>query len=279
MNRHHTLTIAALVGMAILLASTTRTAAATRTIRVLWVGNSYTAGGALPEMVTQMVNEGKAGIRMVSKRAVSGGKDFQWHYESPQSTAVKQIQQEKFDFVCLQNQSAGAIVRRQAMFDYAEKFVKLIRSRGGEPVFFCTWARSDRSYNKTHEEDWTQIVGAYEELAVKHKARIALAGPAWREALKGKPNLELYQKDGSHPSIHGAYLNMCVFYATLTGKSPVGLASSRTFAKNGPKGRDGKPTIQRITIDAATAKFLQETAWAVHQRHAAAAKAPAGPGK
>jgi len=48
--------------------------AAPKTIRVLWIGNSYTAGGRLPELVAEMVNESKTGLRMISKRALSGGR-------------------------------------------------------------------------------------------------------------------------------------------------------------------------------------------------------------
>jgi len=248
--------------------------AAPKAIRVLWIGNSYTAGGRLPELVAEMVNEPKAGLRMISKRALSGGKDWRWHYDDPKSPAVKLLEAEKFDFVCLQNQSAGAIVKREPMMAYAGKFVKLIRSRGGEPVFFCTWARSYRPYNKTLAEDWRQIVSAYKELAARHNARIAPAGPAWQEALKHRPDLPLHAKDGSHPAAHGAYLNACVFYATLTGKSPVGLRSGRTFTRRGPKGKDGKGRPTKVTIDGDTARFLQQTAWRVYQQHVKAKRPP-----
>jgi len=48
--------------------------AAQKTMRVLWIGNSYTAGGRLPELVAEMVNKSEASPRMVSKRALSGGR-------------------------------------------------------------------------------------------------------------------------------------------------------------------------------------------------------------
>ena len=35
----------------------------------------------------------------------------------------------------------------------------------------------------------------------------------------------LYAKDESHPSFEGSYLIACVFFAVLTGRSPVGLAA------------------------------------------------------
>jgi len=248
--------------------------AGVKTIRVLWIGNSYTMGGNLPQRVAGMVNESKAGPRMVSRRALSGGKDFRWHHDDPKSPARTLLKNETFDFVCLQNQSAGAIVKRELMMEYAGKLVKLIRSRGAEPVFFCTWARAFRPYRKTLDEDHRQIVSAYESLARAHKARMAAAGPAWREVLKARPKLSLHAKDGSHPAAHGAYLNACVFYAALTGRSPVGLRSGRTFSRRGPKGADGRATRVQVTIDEPTARFLQETAWRVHQKFAKDAASP-----
>jgi hypothetical protein len=36
---------------------------------------------------------------------------------------------------------------------------------------------------------------------------------------------DLYDTDGSHPSLAGSYLAACVLFATLFGESPVGIAS------------------------------------------------------
>ena len=38
-----------------------------------------------------------------------------------------------------------------------------------------------------------------------------------------RPDIQLYDKDGSHPSPAGTYLTACVFYTVLSKKSPVGL--------------------------------------------------------
>jgi hypothetical protein len=245
-------------------------AAAPKTMQVLWIGNSYTAVNDLPAVVEAMVNEGHAGMRMKSHRYLSGGKDWRWHHDDPKSQAAALVRKGGFDFVVLQDQSAGAIARRKDMMDYGAKFAELIRSRGGEPVFYCTWARASRPHTGSLDEDYRLIVSGYEELARRHKAPLAPVGPAWREALRQRPKLVLHASDGSHPTPAGTYLAACVFYATLTGKSPVGLTAARTFVRYGKRDKDGKRPRTQTTIDDDTARFLQETAWAVCRQRARA---------
>ena len=64
------------------------------------------------------------------------------------------------------------------------------------------------------------------------------------------PNLVLYQPDKSHPAPGGSYLAACVFYATITGKSPVGLPGEL---------RKRFQVLVRVAPD--EARMLQEIAW------------------
>jgi len=74
--------------------------------------------------------------------------------------------------------------------------------------------------------------------------RVARVGDAWSAALAEKDPPELFDADGSHPSLAGTYLAACVVYSSLYGKSPVGNAYDY-FGK----------------VDKATAAFLQQVAW------------------
>ena len=71
----------------------------------------------------------------------------------------------------------------------------------------------------------------------------------------------LFVTDGSHPSEAGTYLAASVFYATLYGKSPVGLpATSRTTRQQPPHGPPAGAPKKEIPRDIAAR--LQELAWA-----------------
>ena len=50
------------------------------------------------------------------------------------------------------------------------------------------------------------------------------AGLAFANAIAKQPDTVLYESDKRHPSLAGTYLAACTAYATLFGKSPVGLA-------------------------------------------------------
>ena len=64
-------------------------------------------------------------------------------------------------------------------------------------------------------------IGAHTASGHLVKARV---GDAWADVRTNHPEIELYQSDGSHPSVEGTYLAACVFYGALFQKSPVGAA-------------------------------------------------------
>ena len=83
---------------------------------------------------------------------------------------------------------------------------------------------------------------AYLGIGRKLGAIVVPVGVAWQRVLAEHPEIVLHDKDKSHPNALGSYLAACVFYATLFGKTPVGLWSPAGVAPE-------------------TAKLLQATAW------------------
>ena len=67
---------------------------------------------------------------------------------------------------------------------------------------------------------------AYTQMGRQLDAFVAPVGRAWAASLKANPDISLYDDDGSHPNVYGTYLTACVFYATLTGLTPVGLGDA-----------------------------------------------------
>ncbi|HEX2506232.1 MAG TPA: hypothetical protein VHK22_08510 [Gaiellaceae bacterium] len=59
------------------------------------------------------------------------------------------------------------------------------------------------------------------EQATRLGIAVAPVGPAWAEAHRSRPELELWDGDGRHPSRAGSYLAACVFAVTL-GRSDRG---------------------------------------------------------
>jgi len=225
------------------------------TLRVLFIGNSYTGVGSLDALVPAMVNGGPSRFRMESVRSISGGKDLKYHWEA--GDALEKIRTGKFDYVILQNNSKTALEeeRRINARKYTPLFIEAILKTGATPVIYGTWAR------KNEPEKQSEINEFLLGFAGKQKALFAPVGPAWVRSLEAKSDLILHCADKSHPDGTGVYLNACVFYAVLTGESPVDVPHRTiTMRMRHPDTGKGLPYIIDVTFDEPTARHFQEVA-------------------
>lgn len=126
--------------------------------------------------------------------------------------------------------------------EWAKMHSDTVRKHKAEPVLFMSWAYEDKP------EMTAQLAEQYVIAGNTNKALVIPAGLAFGKAITKRADIALYVADKRHPSARGTYLAAATTFATLYGKSPVG----------GP---------HPATIDAATAKFLQEVAWETVQEH------------
>lgn len=179
-------------------------------IKVLFVGNSYTFFGNLPQSLATLAD--LDGVKITTRQSTIGGATWEEHWKGERDLKTTSlIKNEKWDYVVLQNHSMSTLEWPQKFNDYGQKLIDLILENGAEPILYMTWSRE---YNPLMQGTVTK---AYTALAKKNRIKVAPVGEAWREAKKLRPNLRLYYPDGSHPSILGTYLTACVFYKTITG--------------------------------------------------------------
>ncbi len=108
----------------------------------------------------------------------------------------------------------------KSFVETSKKHSDTVRKHGGQPAFFMSWAYQDKP------EMTAQLAEAYTKVGNDNKALVIPAGLAFANSIKLKPDLNLYVADKRHPSLAGTYLASVVTYATLFGKSPVGLKYS-----------------------------------------------------
>ena len=109
----------------------------------------------------------------------------------------------------------------------------------------------------------------YEEIAAELAIRVAPAGLAWARSVRERPDLNLFAPEMAdiHPNYAGSYLVACVVYATIFGRSPVGLSfrPADLYPDLDPADPKFEKWAQKlydqITISDADIAFLQRIAW------------------
>ena len=218
----------------LLLFATTRGTYAAEPLRVLFVGNSYTYGHKLPQLVARMAKAGK--VQEIEQKSVTGGgMTLEGHWKK--GAALERIKSGKWDVVVLQDQSMRPVVDPAATKEFGRLFDAEIKKAGAKTMFFLTWAR------EKHPEMQDKLSATYGSLADELKTDVAPVGLAWQLAREARPTRKLHAGDGSHAGPRGAYLAACVFYAAIVGKSS-----------------EGSPVLVQ-GVGKEDAAFLQKTAW------------------
>ena len=97
---------------------------------------------------------------------------------------------------------------------------------GARPVLFMTWGHQSGSSEVGHSGYASMqqaIAGTYQELGDAVAGEMAPVGMAWWMSLAERPDIQLYQPDGSHPTRAGSYLAATVITATLLDIDPASM--------------------------------------------------------
>jgi Domain of unknown function (DUF4886) len=199
-------------------------------VRVLFVGNSCTHFHDMPRMVRELSEAAGEDLPLMAVQEAPGGCTLRGHWEN--GKVDKMLEEIPWDYVVLQEQSQRPSFSRsqrlQEMYPYARQLDAKIRDRGSRTVLFMTWGYKDGDRRNVPGDTYAamqeRLRQGYLELAGELSAEVAPVGLAWAQALRLKPELELWASDGMHPSLQGSYLSACVFYALLYGKDPTGNA-------------------------------------------------------
>ena len=221
------------------------------TLRVLFIGNSYTYVNDLPGLTQRLAASASPARAMTVVSVTPGGATLERHWN--EGRALQMIERGGWTHVVLQEQSLRPLQDREKLFTYARLFDTAIKEVGATTVFYLSWARAHRP------ETQQGLTEAFVLLGQELGALVSPVGIAWHQARRERPDLDLHYEDGSHPSPTGTYLAACVFSATLFGQSPEGLSSIRQSTRFAtPQEGDA---IDIEPLSEAEAAFLQRIAW------------------
>ncbi|MGQ0646472.1 MAG: hypothetical protein ACT4P7_02810 [Gemmatimonadaceae bacterium] len=237
----------------------------TSALRVLFIGNSYTYFNDLPSVVGDLSRAAGERRAFVAEQVTFGGHTIEMHLARPE--ALRAVRRGGWSVVVLQEQSTRPIDAAALTVRDVPRIAEEARRVGARLALYLTWAREARPASQD------TLTGTYTAAARASDATVVAVGEAWRaargdlavsDALRGAKT-SLFDSDGSHPSPIGTYLTACVVYASLYGRSPVGLPpiTRRTTAEPLPGLPAGAP---RDTIPLHLARELQRVAWAVVSR-------------
>lgn len=221
-----------IIGVIVVMITTVNVSTA-QTTSVLWLGNSYIYTNNLPDILYQLALSGGDTITYDSN--TPGGYTLEDHWNS--LTTQYKINQQPWDYVIIQAQSQepsldSAFVTNWVL-PYADALDSVIQLNDSctQTMFFMTWGRKNGDAQNcptyppvcTYQGMQDKLRDRYLQMGYDNDAMVSPCGEAWRDVIATNTTFDLYSPDESHPSLHGSYLNACVFYASIYRTSPVGL--------------------------------------------------------
>ncbi len=215
-------------------------ACAREPLKILFIGNSFTYGGPISELVQNNAVTDSQPAPQVQSVAI-GGKSLSFHRTNPDT--ISAIDKGNWDFVVLQDYStrptdnigdpAGFKTDAAALYDHIKK-----NSPKAKIVMYQTWARHEKNDMypdkfSSRDEMQQQLIRHYHDCVenyipanagstIKTDVLLAPAGEAWHENYHDR-NLMLHDTDLYHAGTMGQYLNALIIYSTIYQRPVAGL--------------------------------------------------------
>jgi len=240
-------------------------------VRILFLGNSYTALNGLPAMVGEVILSSGLLRPHVGSYLQAGYRLEQHSVDQDGLGLLRQGADDgrPWDVIVVQEQSqlsAAAAVKddaRRIMNGGLSGLVSIARGINPEVlvVDFQVWARHQRLWEKKSEEALftgtsasqaldnirkanIHAVTAAREQSLGAKILISPVGEFWKQSLKSHPKLSLHAEDGSHPTVAGSYLAALVIAGTIGGRAVI---EKTTW--NGDCPADDATRLRKLVLD------------------------------
>lgn len=196
------------------------------TLKILYVGNSYTHFENLPQIVSIISDSAKT--KLMTKKSTIGGARLREHWLGERGLKTKEmIKNGNFDIIVLQEYSMGAINEPDSLIKYSKLLCNYIKENNAKPYLYLTWAREK-------VPQYQEIINTvYLKTSIENNAVIVPVGNAWALAKQLRPDIALFTPDGSHPTELGTFLTANVFVATILDEIPELNGLFKTFDKYG----------------------------------------------
>src|SRR5437773_6623907 len=108
-------------------------------MKILFIGNSFTARNDVPGIIESLAN---ARGKQIDHRLISaGGASLRMHWNKGE--AQRAIQETRYDYVVLQEQSTLPVKNPRRMHENIRLFDQAIKASGAKTALYLTWARQN----------------------------------------------------------------------------------------------------------------------------------------
>lgn len=199
---------------------------------ILFVGNSHTFVNDMPDIFARIVEAmgHEADIYSLTEGyySLTDYADTQDELGAELDAALSSV---PWDFVILQENTNDAFINAdRSMLPAAQILDEKIKSAGGQTALLMTWSPKDGLENGnlslSREEVQSILSKNYIETADKLDSLLIPAGTAFMVCAEKYPDIELWDEDGSHPSLNGSYLTALTAYAVIYQQSPEGCSEN-----------------------------------------------------
>lgn len=205
------------------------------TTRILFIGNSYTYGNEYPMLLKELA--WYEGYHIEGVTYQHGGYTMKQHLADHVSQET--VAQGGFDYAFLQDQSLnslriGTSLDENVVGEMGKMVAKVKeKSPNAKCIIEMTWGRKNGN-DATKSKKLQPLVQAHPEFFASYEAMqkvitanttamakelgvgLSPVGVAWEIVRNERPDIEMYTKDGSHPSYAGSYLAAAVGYLSIT---------------------------------------------------------------
>lgn len=193
-------------------------------LKVLWIGNSFTFTNDIPGIVKDIADN--QGVKLSITRFLKPGERFSGHLKNKE--LVKALKKGGWDYVILQGFSSTPAYSTESVardiYPYAHTLDSLAKTKSPNVhvIYYMTWGhkygnvrQTDYPLDDTYELMQERIKTTYLEMTHANNGWCAPVGIAWKRIIEDYPAYQLYESDCFHPSILGSYLSANVIFTTI----------------------------------------------------------------
>jgi hypothetical protein len=176
--------------------------------QVLFIGNSLTYVNDLPGTLARIA--ASAGDTIVARSVAFPNFALEDHIAD--GTAIKAIQQGRWEYVILQQGPSAVEANRQNLIATTRYLDVLIRAVGARPALYQVWPE------RGNIADFPRSGMSYQMAATAVDGLFLPVGYSWLATWELAPATALYDTDELHPTPLATYLAACVMYERITGR-------------------------------------------------------------